>query len=113
MTTHEILLAAQAAKLPLALADTDTKNAALEAMAVALVENSDAILAANKQDLAAARGRISDVMLDRLALTTARLAVVQQERFGKGRQQGRDAARVIDVGMAVDDGVQTGAGIAG
>ena len=35
MTTHEILLAAQAAKLPLALADTDTKNAALEAMAVA------------------------------------------------------------------------------
>ena len=60
MTTHEILLAAQAAKLPLALADTDTKNAALEAMAVALVENSDAILAANKQDLAAARGRISD-----------------------------------------------------
>ena len=43
-------------------------------MAVALVENSDAILAANKQDLAAARGRISDVMLDRLALTPARLA---------------------------------------
>ena len=76
MTTHEILLAAQAAKLPLALADTDTKNAALEAMAVALVENSDAILAANKQDLAAARGRISDVMLDRLALTPARLTAM-------------------------------------
>ena len=76
MTTHEILLAAQAAKLPLVLADTDTKNAALEAMAVALVENSDAILAANKQDLAAARGRISDVMLDRLALTPARLAAM-------------------------------------
>ena len=76
MTTHEILLAAQAAKLPRALADTDTKNAALEAMAVALVENSDAILAANKQDLAAARGRISDVMLDRLALTPARLAAM-------------------------------------
>ena len=76
MTTHEILLAAQVAKLPLALADTDTKNAALEAMAVALVENSDAILAANKQDLAAARGRISEVMLDRLALTPARLAAM-------------------------------------
>ena len=76
MTTHEILLAAQAAKLPLALADTDTKNAALEAMAVALVENSAEILAANKQDLAAARGRISDVMLDRLALTPARLAAM-------------------------------------
>ena len=76
MTTHEILLAAQAAKLPLALADTDTKNATLEAMAVALVENSDEILAANKQDLAAARGRISDVMLDRLALTPARLTAM-------------------------------------
>ena len=76
MTTHEILLAAQAAKLPLALADTDTKNAALEAMAVALVENSAEILAANKQDLAAARGHISDVMLDRLALTPARLAAM-------------------------------------
>ena len=30
MTTHEILLAAQAAKLPLALADTDTKNGPTE-----------------------------------------------------------------------------------
>ena len=36
MTTQEILQAAQAARMPLALADTDTKNAALEAMAVAL-----------------------------------------------------------------------------
>ena len=33
MTTHEILLAAQSARQPLALADTDTKNRALEAMA--------------------------------------------------------------------------------
>ena len=29
----------------------------------------DAILAANAEDMAAAKGRISDVMLDRLALT--------------------------------------------
>lgn len=73
MTTREILLAAQAAKLPLALAATDTKNAALEAMAVALVAAKDDILAANRLDLDAARGRISDVMLDRLALTPTRL----------------------------------------
>lgn len=73
MTTHEILQAAQAAKLPLALADTDAKNAALEAMAVALVAASPAILAANRRDLDAARGRVSDVMLDRLALTPTRL----------------------------------------
>lgn len=73
MTTHEILLDAQQARLPLALADTDAKNAALEAMAVALVAASPAILAANRQDLDAARGRVSDVMLDRLALTPSRL----------------------------------------
>lgn len=73
MTTHEILLGAQEAKLPLSLADTDTKNAALEAMAVALVAAKDEILQANVQDLEDARGRVSDVMLDRLALTPTRL----------------------------------------
>ena len=74
MTTMEILQAAQTARMPLALADTDTKNAALEAMAVALTAASDEILAANRRDLDAARGHISDVMLDRLALTPTRLA---------------------------------------
>lgn len=73
MTTQEILQAAQAARMPLALADTDTKNAALEAMAVALIAASDTILAANRQDVENARGRVSDVMLDRLALTRSRL----------------------------------------
>ena len=73
MTTQEILQAAQGAKMPLALADADTKNAALEAMAVALIAASDKILAANQRDLDAARGRVSDVMLDRLALTPSRL----------------------------------------
>ena len=73
MTTHEILLAARQARLPLAMADADAKNAALEAMAVALVAAAPAILAANRQDLDAARGRVSDVMLDRLALTPTRL----------------------------------------
>ena len=65
--------AAQGAKLPLALADADTKNAALEAMAVALIAAQDKILDANKQDVENARGRVSDVMLDRLALTPGRL----------------------------------------
>ena len=74
MTTHEILLAAQAARQPLALASTDAKNAALEAMAVALVAAAPEILAANRQDIDAARGKVSDVMLDRLALTNTRLA---------------------------------------
>ena len=73
MTTLEILQAAQAARMPLALADADTKNAALEAMAVALIAAKDTILEANAKDLDAARGRVSDVMLDRLALTPSRL----------------------------------------
>lgn len=74
MTTKDTLLNAQTAKLPLALADTDTKNAALEGMAVALMAAQNEILTANRADLDAARGRISDVMLDRLALTPGRLA---------------------------------------
>ncbi len=36
----------------------------------------DAILAANAEDMAAAKGRISDVMLDRLALTPQRIAAM-------------------------------------
>ena len=73
MTTQEILQQARQAKLPLALADTDTKDAALEEMAVALVAAKEEILEANRRDLDAARGKISDVMLDRLALTPTRL----------------------------------------
>ena len=72
MTTHEILLAAQSARTPLALAGTDEKNAALEAMAVALVEAAPEILEANRADLEAARGRLSDVMLARLAQPPSR-----------------------------------------
>ena len=73
MTTREILLHDQAARLPLTLANSDAKDAALEAMAVALVAAQQSILEANRRDLEAARGRVSDVMLDRLALTPTRL----------------------------------------
>ena len=73
MTTLEILQQAQLAREPLALAETDAKDAALEEMAVALVAAKDEILAANRQDLDNARGKVSDVMLDRLALTPTRL----------------------------------------
>ena len=73
MTTQEILRTAQGARMPLTLADAHAKNNALEAMAVALIAAQDEILAANRQDLEAARGRVSDVMLDRLALTPGRL----------------------------------------
>ena len=68
MTTKELLLAAKAAAPVLAAADTDKKNRALLAMADALENACDEILSANEQDLAAAKGHISDVMLDRLLL---------------------------------------------
>ena len=70
---NKMLAAAQAAKMEIAQLTTEQKNAALLAMAQALLDNADAILAANAQDMAAAKGTVSDVMLDRLQLTTARI----------------------------------------
>lgn len=73
MTTLELLQRAKDAKGAMALADTDTKNRALNAMAEALEEQAPAILAANALDLEGARGAVSDVMLDRLALSPQRI----------------------------------------
>lgn len=78
MTTFEILTAAQRAKSALAAASTDTKNQALNAMADALEASEADILAANQLDLEAAKGKIGDVMLDRLALSPARIAGMAQ-----------------------------------
>ena len=71
--TKDIILDAVAAKTALALADTDTKNRALDYMAQALIDNAESILSANAEDMAAAKGSISEVMLDRLCLTAARI----------------------------------------
>ncbi len=78
MTTQELLLQANAAKGAMALADTQTKNQALLAMADALMAHERNILAANALDLEAARGTISEVMLDRLALSPQRIAGMAQ-----------------------------------
>ena len=78
MTTQELLLLAKSAKGAMALADTKTKNQALLAMADALMARQDAILSANALDLEAARGTISQVMLDRLALSPQRIAGMAQ-----------------------------------
>ena len=72
LSTHEILLQAKATASSAPLS-TQAKNAALEAMAAALLEEEDSILKANAADMEAARGRISEVMLDRLALDHQRL----------------------------------------
>ena len=74
MTTHEILVSAKKAKAVLSPLSSKEKNDALCAMADALVLATDAILAENKKDLEAAKGRISDVMLDRLMLNEKRIA---------------------------------------
>ena len=90
MTTQEILEAARGAKTAVALSDSGTRDSALYGMADALCapESMDAILAANAEDMAAAKGRISDVMLDRLALTPQRI-----EAMAKGI---RDVAALPD-----------------
>ncbi len=73
MTTQDILKKAKAAAPSLSNLSTDRKNAAIEAMAASLEAAAEAILAANRLDMDAARGHISDVMLDRLMLTGARV----------------------------------------
>ena len=73
MTTHEMLIAARNAWPALRSATTEIKNAALNAMAEALLNGMEDILSANARDMAAARGHISDVMLDRLKLNPERV----------------------------------------
>lgn len=71
-TIDQIRLAKQAKK-SINTATSDEKNKALRAMADTLVDATADILAANQLDMEAARGRISDVMLDRLLLTEERI----------------------------------------
>lgn len=76
MTTLEQMQQAKAAAPLLAAATTETKNNALLAMAQALCVHTKDILTANAQDMEAAKSHISPVMLDRLALTEARIAAM-------------------------------------
>ena len=70
----EMLTAAKAAKRQIAALTTEEKNAALNAMADALLKHEAEILEANALDMEAAKGTVSDVMLDRLKLTVDRIA---------------------------------------
>ena len=74
----DMLCAAKAAKFEVSKLTTAEKNAALNAMADALIAAEGHILAANAMDMAAAKGTVSDVMLDRLQLTSARIAGMAQ-----------------------------------
>ena len=77
-TTQEQLALARSAKKSINTSSTALKNQALEAMASQLLKATEAILAANQIDMEAARGKISEVMLDRLFLDQERIAGMAQ-----------------------------------
>jgi len=68
---------AKAASLPLALASTSTKDAALAAAADLLLQRSEEILAANAADVERAKADgVSATIVDRLRLSDARIAAM-------------------------------------
>ena len=73
MTTLEIMQRVKSVCTDIAIASTEKKNIALEAMADAVVARCDEILAANRLDMDKAKGNISEVMLDRLYLDADRI----------------------------------------
>ncbi|HWI06210.1 MAG TPA: glutamate-5-semialdehyde dehydrogenase [Solirubrobacteraceae bacterium] len=76
-SVSDICLAARDAARALAALDTDTKNAALHAIADALVARTDEIVAANARDMQTGRANGLDAaLLDRLALDPERIAAV-------------------------------------
>ena len=76
MTTLEILKKAKALELSSAPLTTEQKNTAIMLCADALCENATEILAANAKDVENARGKISEVMIDRLRLDETRIAAM-------------------------------------
>ena len=76
MTTLELCKKTRAARASLASADRAAKDALLLSMADSLLAAAPEILEANAQDMAAARGHITDVLLDRLYLDEKRLAAM-------------------------------------
>jgi len=73
MTTQQIMQNAKEAKKSAILLTEEKKNQALTAMASALVLDTETILSENKKDIENARGKISDVMIDRLSLSSDRI----------------------------------------
>ncbi len=72
-STQELLIKAKAAVPSLRSANAETVNRALIAIADGIVGNTEKILAANALDIEAARGSVSEVMIDRLTLTSERI----------------------------------------
>ncbi len=70
--TKELLLRAKKASKNAPICE-DVKNNTLKAMAKAILDDCDLILAANEGDIERAKGTVPDVMLDRLKLTKERI----------------------------------------
>ena len=97
-TTQEILQNAKAAASELALLSPKAKNAALMKMADYLEKNTAEILAANAEDVEAAKATLGDVMIDRLKLDEKRI---------RGMANGiREVAQLPDpIGKTLDENV--------
>ncbi len=77
MSTLETAVAAQAASIKTAAIKSDVKNSALAAIAAALRENSDAIIAANSTDIAnAEKENLGAPLLKRLKFNAAKIEEV-------------------------------------
>lgn len=76
MTTAEILKKAKELSVSSAPLDTGTKNNAIMLMADALEAAADSILEANRTDVENAKGKISEVMIDRLKLDNSRISAM-------------------------------------
>ena len=78
ISTREILVRAkETVKLMRGVSD-EKINAALVAMAKALIDNTDKILEKNELDIENAKDKISPVMIDRLRLTRQRIAAMAE-----------------------------------
>ena len=76
---EEKVIEAKKASIILASVNTDTKNAALEAMAQALDDNRDKILEANQKDVETAeklkrKGELSQALVDRLKVSDSKIS---------------------------------------
>ncbi|MBO5904514.1 MAG: aldehyde dehydrogenase family protein, partial [Clostridia bacterium] len=78
MTTHDILVRAKNARAEIGALSSEKKNEALLSMASSLEDAAAEILEANREDVERARGKISDVMIDRLTLTEKRISDMAQ-----------------------------------
>lgn len=75
---NTMLSLTQNAKSSVAVLDAEKKNSALKLMAQALLDNESEILSCNAEDLEAAKGKISEVMCDRLMLNHERIAAMSK-----------------------------------